>query len=138
MADLQELARSIKEKEAALAEDYRLLSKLGNSEVAKKLIESVLQHQKLQVLSLDLLSEELPQKFLDFGQITADDVNLRQGPGGSHPLVGSLAKGDEVIIQEVQRFWVKVSVPHGPEGWVFSDYVRSETGQSSTRPAFSQ
>lgn len=136
MAGLSELAKSLKEKEEALTEDYKRLEKLGDSKVARKVIDSLLLHHKLQLLSLDLLTATLPEEFLDFGQITADDVNLRQGPGGSYPLVCNLTKGAAVIIQATQGFWVKVAVPHGPEGWVFSDYVRSETDKTSPAASF--
>ena len=45
------------------------------------------------------------------GTVNADKVNLRLGPGLTHPVVGSLANGQSVEINKVIGSWLELAVP---------------------------
>lgn len=127
MAGLFETAGRLREQEEQIAEGYKELHRAAVRDVEKRLAEQIANFQRLQVLSLDLLAEGVPEQFLGFGRITGEDVNLREGPGGRYPLVGKLDKGDVVIVQGVDGYWVQVQVPRGRSGYVFKDYIQQES-----------
>lgn len=127
MGRLRELASRLRELESALLDGYREIGESAEREVEKRLAAQIGNFQRLQVVSLELMAEGVPEQFHGLGRITSDDVNLREGPGGKYPLLGSLSQGDLVIILGFSGYWVQVSVPHGPTGFVFKDYVQQET-----------
>ena len=45
------------------------------------------------------------------GTVNADKVNLRLGPGLTHPVVGSLTNGQSVKINKVIGSWLELAVP---------------------------
>lgn len=53
-------------------------------------------------------------------------VNVRQGPGTSYAVKGSLSKGDRVSVTEVNSYnkWVKVYSSYCGNGWVYGQYLR--------------
>ncbi len=127
MASLYETASRLKEREESLTEDYRALPQAALRDVEKKLAEQIANFQRLQVMSLDLLAEGVPEQFLGFGRVTGEDVNLREGPGGRYPLIGKLDRGEMVIVQGYDGFWVQVQVPRGRSGYIFKDYLQQES-----------
>ncbi len=61
------------------------------------------------------------------GIITATStINLREGPGATFAVVGSLSPGDEVVVlgEDETGAWVNVRLPQGAvEGWVSSNLI---------------
>lgn len=127
MADLKELASSLCASEQGLGEAYRSLYDSAVGEAEKKLAKQLADFQRFQVLGLEMLCEGVPDQFLGFGRITADDVNLREGPGSRYALIDKISEGELVIIQGFNGLWVQVQVPRGKRGYVFKDYVLQET-----------
>ncbi len=59
--------------------------------------------------------------------VTARALNVRGGPGRSHPVTGKLAKGDRVRVLEEQGDWRRVQLADGgSEGWVSSAHLAAE------------
>ncbi len=80
--------------------------------------------------------------------VLADRLNLRSGPGTGQPVVGSLAKGDQVdlISRSADGAWVQVKKADGAQGWAAAAYlsaggstplVAAPTPSGSSRPATS-
>lgn len=126
MSNLREVASGLRSQEEALAEGYRALQEAAGREVERKVVAQIVNFQRLQLASLALLADGLPEPFLGFGHVTADDVNMREGPGGRYQVVGKLSRGEMVIIQGYAGYWVQVLVPGGQGGFVFKDYVHQE------------
>ncbi len=57
-------------------------------------------------------------------KITASTLNVRQGPGTSHAILGALAKNDEVEILEIDGSWGKINYK-GKSGWISTSYIAS-------------
>lgn len=51
-------------------------------------------------------------------KITATSLNVRQGPGLSYPIAGSVRKGEQYPILKESGDWIKISLGRGKEGWV--------------------
>lgn len=126
MSNLREAAMRLREQEEALAADYRLLENAAARDVERRVVGQILNFQRLQLASLALLADGVPEPFMGFGHIVADDVNMREGPGGRYQAVDRLAKGTMVVIQGYSGYWVQVVVPGGRGGFVFKDYVQQE------------
>jgi uncharacterized protein YgiM (DUF1202 family) len=58
-------------------------------------------------------------------------LNVRSGPSTSAAVVGSVTRGQKLIILGYSNGWYKVQLPNGTVGWVISSYVASH------RPAHS-
>ncbi|WP_456273920.1 SH3 domain-containing protein [Bacillus sp. AK031] len=61
------------------------------------------------------------------GVVTDNGLRLREGPGTSQPVIDTLAKGQEVQINNSDGGWYEVSVG-STRGWVHKDYI--STGSS--------
>jgi curli biogenesis system outer membrane secretion channel CsgG len=66
-------------------------------------------------------------------QVVWDSVNLRQGPGTSHKIIGSVKKGTSLKILEVNGGWLHVRLENGSTGWV-SKLATSEAPKASSPP----
>lgn len=126
MARLSELAEQLRAEEETLVAGYKELERAANSDVGRRLVMQAARYQEFQLRCLELLSGPLPERFAGFGSITQDSVNLRSGPGGQHDLIGELDRGEQVILQGHQGFWVHIQVVGGDSGWVFRDYVQAD------------
>ena len=126
MADVKELAGRLREEEERLLELYEEVSGAAVGDVDGRIAKQIAEYQKLQLKCLELLAGELPERFMGFGRVVNDSVNLREGPGGSYSLVQKLDRGEAVIIQEYAGYWVRVQVPGGPSGFTFKDYIQQE------------
>jgi N-acetylmuramoyl-L-alanine amidase len=65
-------------------------------------------------------------------------LNVREQPGLSSPIVGSLKLGANLIVSEEQVGWAKIVSSSGVHGWVYSYYIsknRSQQTQSVPAPA---
>lgn len=117
--------QEIKEREREILPAYGELVSLFPEGVQGEVARLLLRYQEFQLLALDLLSSP-PRSFAGFGVITSDEVNLRAGPGGRYPLEGRLSRGQTVVVQGEEGYWVRVWLPGGREGYVFRDYVQRE------------
>ncbi len=58
--------------------------------------------------------------------VVATRLNVRAGPGAEHPLVGKLARGEQVRVLEEDSGWKRVRPDAGGlEGWVAGEYLQS-------------
>lgn len=127
VSGLRDVAARLREQEGGLAGGYEELEGAADREVERSLAGQVARYQRLQLMSLELLADGVPEPFMGFGLVNGEEVNLREGPGGRFPLVGRLARGEMVILKGYNGYWVQVQVPKGRSGYVFKDYVQQET-----------
>ena len=82
----------------------------------------------LTVLLASLLS--VPAFAEDTAVLTADDVNLRAGPGYNYEVLGCYPAGTEVlVIDRSNAEWTAVSID-GVRGFVYAGYVRMDTDEA--------
>jgi len=124
LAHVKELAKAITEMEAPVLAEYERLASVAKKETEKKLADLVLGYQKFQLKSLDLFQTEVPDRFVGFGGITSNNVNVRRGPTAKEVSLFLAQDDTPVIVKEIKGLWVEVRFADGREGWVFKDYVR--------------
>ena len=74
----------------------------------------------LVLLSRDGLTDLKEKK----GEIVgASHVNLRSGPGISHPPTKILRIGEEVAVERLEGSWYRVSLPDGMRGYVYEAFI---------------
>jgi N-acetylmuramoyl-L-alanine amidase len=59
--------------------------------------------------------------------ITAANLNVRQGPGLSYPVVGKANKGEKYSFIKQQGDWIQISLPGGRLGWVAEWFTKRES-----------
>ncbi len=128
MAAIKDVAQNLLSTEGPLLQGYKDLRGAAVTRAEQALSAAVQDAQLAQVSYLQLLCEELPPQFVGVGSITSDAVKLREGPGGSHPQRGELRAGTPVLVIEWNGYWAQVQVPGGTRGYVFRDYVRTDSG----------
>ena len=52
--------------------------------------------------------------------VTADELNIRKGPGPDHEKIGTYKEGDTVDIYEIQDGWGRTN-----KGWIKMEYVNT-------------
>ncbi|MDQ3553425.1 MAG: SH3 domain-containing protein [Chloroflexota bacterium] len=56
-------------------------------------------------------------------------LNLRNGPGTSHRIIGWVLRGTKILVLETREHgtsdWLRVRLPSGEKGWVWSGWVSS-------------
>lgn len=127
MGIVQELAKGIKAREEPLLGEYEGLASAAVTVTEKKLAAMVLGYQKFQLKSLDLFQTEVPDRFMGFGSVTSDAVNVRRGPTAKEASLFTVERGTPVIVKDVKGLWVEVRFANGKEGYVFKDYIHIET-----------
>lgn len=60
------------------------------------------------------------------GTITANLVNVRQGPGMTFGIVAQVNAGTVVDVVHLQAGWVRVRLPNNVEGWVSAQFIRHD------------
>ncbi len=60
------------------------------------------------------------------GTITANLVNVRQGPGMTFGIVAQVNAGSVVDIVQLQAGWVRIRLPNNIEGWVSAQFIRHD------------
>lgn len=55
--------------------------------------------------------------------VNAYILNVRSGPGMSHPVINELHKGNILLIKGYSSGWLYVELTYGKFGWVMSKYV---------------
>lgn len=73
-------------------------------------------------------SAEIDQELPSVMYVTADQLNIRSGPGADYPIAGMVTLHEEVQIEEQEEDWVKISV-NGVTGYVNIDYLAEEIEQ---------
>lgn len=122
MEDIIATLLELEEKAISLYRD--LHSKIVSS-TARELIEQVLSSKRFELETLKLLTTgNIPDKFMGFGSISENDVNLRQGPASTEQVISVLESGTPVILTERHGNWMGVKLYDGRAGWVFKDYVK--------------
>lgn len=123
MDEFRELVASIRNDEQPLVKMYEDLKQASGRGTRFKLADQMLNYQRFQMECLALLEGEVPEDFQCFGQITDDEVNLRDGAGPRYRLLGKLEKGTPVIVMSYDGNWTRLQTPEGLKGHVFKDYV---------------
>lgn len=67
--------------------------------------------------------------------ITATSLNVRQGPGLSYPVGGSVKKGEKYSIVKQDGDWIQISLGGGKKGWVAEWFTAMD---SKGQPAINQ
>jgi uncharacterized protein YgiM (DUF1202 family) len=123
----QEELRQLLDTEEPLLQLYDRLVRGAVGRGEKELTRRMLQSQRFQISTLKVLVEgRIPDKFLYFGVITHDEVNVRENAAARSRSLALVGPGTPVIAQELSGNWVSVQLPDGRSGWVFKDYVRRE------------
>lgn len=66
--------------------------------------------------------------------ITATSLNVRQGPGLSYPVAGSVKKGEKYSIVKEDGDWIQISLGGSKNGWVAEWF----TSKNASKPSVSQ
>ena len=74
------------------------------------------------------------------GIVTADDVNIRKGPGTDHEVISQVNASDTVDILGKSSDWYNIKTKNGVSGWIYGTYIsfgsslasRGETSNSDT------
>lgn len=74
----------------------------------------------------DLSARAVPTQDPEALTVTAESLNVRAGPGASHPVVTTLARGARVRVLERRGTWCRVEWEGAPAGelWVAGGYLR--------------
>lgn len=56
-------------------------------------------------------------------KVIKDDCNLREGPGLTYKVIGSLNSGDAVTAFSFKENWVRVATETGQRGWIFQSLI---------------
>ena len=67
----------------------------------------------------------------DYISIKGTVVNVRQGPGTTHPVFFQAEQGDEYDLISTEGLWCRIRVRDGQEAWVFSKLVEIHQGSRS-------
>lgn len=59
----------------------------------------------------------------DYIRIKGTVVNIRQGPGTSHPVLFPAEQGEEFDLVSTEGLWCLIKLRQGQEAWVFSKLV---------------
>lgn len=62
--------------------------------------------------------------------INQDQVNIRQGPGLSYPIVKRVNKNDSFSVIKEEGDWIQINLTGGEKGWVANWLVSKNTGNS--------
>ena len=61
-----------------------------------------------------------------YGEITANSVNMRAGANMNYEILGKLRKGDKVSIVSTAFGWSEIELSGFCLGWIYKDYVSTE------------
>ncbi|GAA0334330.1 SH3 domain-containing protein [Bacillus carboniphilus] len=66
--------------------------------------------------------------------IKVENLNVREGPGLTYGIIGSVQKGESYKVMERKEDWIKISLPKNRSGWVANwlvEETRVKTAQSN-------
>jgi N-acetylmuramoyl-L-alanine amidase len=69
--------------------------------------------------------------------ITAISLNVRNGPGLSYPISGSVKKGEKYSIIKEEGDWIQISLGGSKKGWVAQWFTAKEAPKTAASPAVS-
>lgn len=69
---------------------------------------------------------ENPRATGDTIQISSDNVNVRQGPGLSYPIIAKAKKGESYSYVTEKDDWIEIQLDGGTKGWVANWLVKKE------------
>ena len=119
------LDRAIKQA-TDLSRDYRELYEKATGATERELLARMLRQKKFEIDALELLkSGRVPERFVAFGTVIDDSVNMREGPSTTSPVMLTLERDTGCILMERRGNWVNIQLYDGKQGWVFKDYVRA-------------
>lgn len=75
--------------------------------------------------------------FADYVKIMGTPVNIRQGPGTSHPVVFQAEAGQKYPLIKIEGLWCQIASIDGQHVWVFRrlvDILPDDPDNISTRP----
>jgi len=53
-------------------------------------------------------------------EVIGSSVNIRSGPGSSHSIIGSVKRGDQLVLLGESGNWFQVRMPNGKVGYIFN------------------
>lgn len=65
-------------------------------------------------------------------EVTGSVVNLRQGPGTTHPVVGKVDQGTRLSVLDSTPGWYQVTAPDGVQGYITAAYVKAAASSQSS------
>ncbi len=71
----------------------------------------------------------------DFVRIRGTVVNVRQGPGTTHPVFFQAKQGEEYPLKKTEGLWCLIQLEDGKEAWVFARLVDVVPGELPGTPA---
>jgi len=84
------------------------------------------------LLVIPLGSEEKTELRDRRGRVAgASHVNLRSGPGISHPPITILNNGETVKVEKLEGSWYRVSLPQGVSGYIYAEFLQFFNGEPS-------
>ena len=57
------------------------------------------------------------------GTVTLSSINVRSGPSGSAPLIGTLKQGTVVTVLDTSRLYYKIAYSSGT-AYVYGDFIK--------------
>ncbi len=79
-----------------------------------------------------------PLPILRVTEVVWASVNLREGPGMSHKIVGNVKKGTSVAVLEDKGQWLHIRLEDGKEVWIFKSATmaspKSPSSGDSSKP----
>ena len=69
----------------------------------------------------------------DFVRIRGSVVNVRQGPGTTHPVLFQAEQGEEFPLIETEGLWCLIQLKGGDQAWVFAKLVDVIPGEIAER-----
>ncbi|WP_187296381.1 SH3 domain-containing protein [Tepidibacter mesophilus] len=66
--------------------------------------------------------------YIGIGEVTADELNVRSGPGKNYTAIDSISRGHIVNVTEIRGDWCKITyvdAGEGRSGWVAKRYIGS-------------
>ncbi len=75
-----------------------------------------------------------PKPVLRVAQVVWANVNLREGPGTSYRVIGSMKKGTSIKILKVKGDWLHIRLENGTEAWVSKLATSEGSGSDSSPP----
>lgn len=72
-------------------------------------------------------AQDIRAETANFWYVTGTTVNLRQGPGTSNPVVGSVSLGTEAEVLSNQDGWYQIRTADGSAaGWIFGQFLTDQ------------
>lgn len=64
-------------------------------------------------------------------RVARDEATVRAQASAAHERIGTLKRGDEIVVHRVVREWIQIQVPSGIPVWLHGKYVRRDGDQAT-------